>query len=154
MYRILEQKRAEWSIAPGAAAVNFRCSLLGGAWTRANVGVAVDAAKAHAVGKSMQDWCRSQGLPKSQTFTFNKYTEVVSQALGAAWCAVLEALHGYWLNDGRMPDNVADALASLPAVNSCLELIADHPAFSTASEKLQEILSLRLSGHASASSSG
>ena len=69
------------AVALGVAAVNFHCSLLGDPHTKANVGTRLDAAKAHAVGKGVQDRCRAEHLPRGLTLTFSKYSESLSQSL-------------------------------------------------------------------------
>ena len=127
IFRKLEQKREACRALGPASVEHFGCSILGGRWTKTNVGVAADACKAHAIGKEVADFCTRSGLPRSLTLTFSKYTETAANSLGQLWCEVMECLFSLLKADDMLPADIVDLLADLPAARQCTAEFQNFP---------------------------
>ena len=143
IFRRLEVKRSACRAMGPTTVEHFGCSILGGRWTKINLGVTADACKAHAIGKDVATFCASKGLPKSLTLTFSKYTERAASALGHLWCEVTECIYSALQTDDMLPDDVEDLMAALPAVTRCASDLDGLSPQHVARAKMQEILDIR-----------
>ena len=139
----LERTRAKWRVEDRIEVQHFKCVVLGGAWTKQHVGVAVDTIKARACGKPVEQWCLLHGLPRSMSFSIRKFGEEMAGALGQCFCAVLEFFYTEAGVHEVEPSALRSSLESLAAAVTCQEKVASRPQNDPARRKLEEILSLR-----------
>ena len=119
VFQELERVRGRWCAEPRPEVQHFKCFVLGGQWTRQNVGVAVDTIKARACGKEADQWCVLHGMPRSMSFAIRKYTEETAGLLGQAFCAVMEWFYEHHpLPEGDLRD-VSALLNDLEPVQAC-----------------------------------
>ena len=92
----LEAQRRAWQANHSRPSEDFRTTMLGGAWTLQNVGVTADAIKGYAANKDSQQFCVRFHMPKMQTFTIRKFTEIDASALALFWCAKMQHYYNLW----------------------------------------------------------
>ena len=68
------------------ATTDFHTQIRGGAWTRANKGVAYDSIRGHAITEVARHWARQYGLGISFSCSYKKFAEGTANALALAWC--------------------------------------------------------------------
>jgi hypothetical protein len=82
----LRQKREQWHLQGDPRRVDFRVSLLGGAWQKRVRGKAYDAFRGQALKGEAEDWCTSHGLQKTARFDVDTHGETTAAILAEAWC--------------------------------------------------------------------
>ena len=108
----LADKRAEL-VGEGAYADGFfTWKLLGGAWTKAHLGVDFDTVKGEAQGAEAKHFCHQYKLQASASFKINAYGEATAITLVQLWVARMSYLYDLFLLSGDekykfTPDDLA-----------------------------------------------
>ena len=84
-FAALDKVREEWQAHPQRSD-DFRCCVLGGAWTMRNVGRAYDFFCGNAATKRAKDFCKAYSMSQSARFSAELYGESVAATCSAAWC--------------------------------------------------------------------
>ena len=69
-----------------AEPTDFRYTMLGGAWTMKNLGLAYDACSGRAATDEAQRWCRQFGMNISSRYSVTMFGDRAATALARAWC--------------------------------------------------------------------
>ena len=112
-FEALDAKRREWDANELLPSADFRTSIRGGAWTKANRGVSFDCISGSASSAALKTWCRRYSLQSSVSFAYAKYGEEVASALALGWCHKMQVLRDMWVGSGvdryeLMPNDGAD----------------------------------------------
>lgn len=92
----LWDRRAELAALADGGDDSFSWCLRGGRWLKKERGVEFDSYRAFARGGEPQDWCSAIGLPRSATFSINKYGEDFCVQLCQLWVAKMSFLKDVW----------------------------------------------------------
>lgn len=151
---VVSQKREEWRATYKDPEVHFRTTFLGGKWTAKMKGIACDAAHACAKGKTVEQWCRSNGLPISASFYFKKYGDSVASALSAAWQAHMTYLYEKHLSAKSSTSSFSDEdLQSAPVPELALHFLKTAPPSHPGHARLREVRALAPASRIGAASS-
>ena len=90
VYRELNEKRAAWLAQAPADIVDFRCTILGGAWTKLHSGKACDYVMGKAATKEVDQWCRRYSMAVSARFSIAMYSERIGSVLAREWCRKMQ----------------------------------------------------------------
>ena len=86
----LYRKREEWLAREVVISVDFRGTILGGAWTKKHKGVAYDAYAGKACNQSAKAFCRMYGLGMSARFALSTCSEKLASVFARAWCEKMQ----------------------------------------------------------------
>jgi len=85
-FLILEEMKARW-ISSDQAEMDFKVTLLGGRWTAAHRGVAVDAVRAYATsGQDADTFAKDYNLGAARRFDISRYGMNAAKTLAEEWC--------------------------------------------------------------------
>ena len=84
---------------------HFKTSIIGGAWTFANRGVAFDAIKANPKHPESMAWTRKYFPTAQASFAYRKYGDQACSALALLWCRRMEYCFSIYVNQSD-PDYV------------------------------------------------
>lgn len=97
----LQEKRREWvQEEKGPLVEAFVVKLMGGAWTKANLGVDYDAFRGVARKGAPADWCKRYSFSQSAHFAIAKFGESNAHNLAKAWCDRLNFLYNAFEEQG------------------------------------------------------
>jgi hypothetical protein len=86
VFRELQKNREQWLLEAPEPATDFRCSILGGAWTARATGHVYDYYIGKASSGPAERWCRAYGVALSGRFAMTLYGDVLAGLLSRAWC--------------------------------------------------------------------
>jgi hypothetical protein len=89
-------KRNEMALSGAAAELAFSWKVMGGAWTKAHLGLDYDAFRAEARSQHAKEFVALYGLPKSASFTLALYGDDIAKLLAAYWCDKVVHFYGIW----------------------------------------------------------
>ena len=113
VFQELYKKREERLLEAPKPTEDFRCTILGGAWTKRHEGVAFDALAAKACTKDSQMWCRQYGLQTTARFAVSLFGESLARIFASARAARVQHYYDIYVNSGNEAYKVtAEDLAS------------------------------------------
>ena len=86
VFEELRLKREQWHLQGDVQRVEFRVSLLGGAWQQRVRGKAYDAFRGQALKGEAEDWCILHSFQKTARFEVATHGETTAAVLAEAWC--------------------------------------------------------------------
>lgn len=86
VFEELRQKREQWHLQGDVSRVDFRVSLLGGAWQQRVRGKAYDSFRGQALKGEAGDWCILHSFQKTARFEVATHGETTAATLAEAWC--------------------------------------------------------------------
>ena len=99
----LEVMRMDWYQSLEKALESFKTGLLGGKWTKENIGRVADAYRGYAASAEAKAWCTLYRMQPSMRFNISTYGERTSSALALHWASRMEYLYGSWCDQGGRP---------------------------------------------------
>lgn len=82
----LHQAREAWALKDDVRTEDFRVAILGGAWTKKNLRVSIDAYKGMSRTSEADAWYRRLGLKLSARYDVSVYGAALASTLASAWC--------------------------------------------------------------------
>ena len=108
----------------------FHVRILGGSWTKTNIGVTADAAKGLARCQLAKMFCNKFNFPKEQTFTFSKFGEVASSLMAHEYARIGNFFCDLWIEqsvEGQAFFFTDQMLDSIPADEDYVDWLLAQP---------------------------
>jgi hypothetical protein len=104
IFDVLIAKRAEWAVEHTEGRQDFSVDILGGKWTKDNLGVAYDAFRGHAHRGEPEEFCVKWCLQKSFRCSVTTISEEVAHLVCTAWCSKMQFAYSKFLAEGDQAD--------------------------------------------------